>query len=963
MQNLIHKLCLLICLSCANNLVLGQLTLRIHITNISLESYSGQELLYNGSITVMASGGTPPYTYSIANRSVNNNGYFPGLWPATDTVVVTDATGQTKSISGTIGFIFPQPTLGSADIVVPTAPDSANGSFTLIGSGGTPPYTYSIDGGNSFSENNIFTNLTEGSYRILLKDSNNQLAEISTNPTFNNLPGFLNLICYSCPLQYNFYDPDFASWSCTNEGYLELMIGMATSPIKFSLDNINYCSMIKNPFLKNTYFYDSSYIPPGFYHLYLKYDSSGDNSIFSFSISRYCNIQISYIEVDASCQQSDGSLTVSALNGVPPYTYTLDGVNYQVSNVFSGLQSGTYTIGIKDASGVTNYSTAVVFNKCPVLSAKGFADSCSLNKGSIKVSGIKGTKPYFFSINGSGFQTDSIFTGLNAGNYTVVLKDSNGFKDSTTVTLNNYCLQIYATASNTTCGSKNGSITVIGSGGILPYQYAINNSNFQSNNIFSELDTGKFTIAIQDSSMETDTMSIYINNISGPVITTVTLDTASCINTGGGISVEISGGTSPFQYGFNGQNYQNNNQFKVDTSGTYIIRVKDTNGCINTDTVQLPRYPTPVIVLGNDTTLCTGQSLFLNAGDNFITYEWSNGASSTAITVTATGTYMLTATDFHNCTVTDSIRVTYLQTPIFTLGNDTSVCQHQILKLQTSVQGSYLWQDGTTLNHITVNSPGIYWLQLNNGKCFYRDTITISYIPLPVLQLPADTILCNQSALLLNAKQTGKAASYQWQDGSANPEYLITTAGTYSVTVIQNGCSNSDTCVVDYQDTPVQKVTSDTSKCKGYQLSFDVSFPNASYEWQDLTSSSFYTVTNAGLYYCNVSNYCGMVIDTFNVTDIICECLPVIPNAFSPNGDGINDEFRPLINCTPSYYHMLVFDRDGQKVFESFNVSDNWNGTYQNKLLPVGTYYYILKLAGISDPVMRQKSGSITLLR
>jgi gliding motility-associated-like protein len=133
--------------------------------------------------------------------------------------------------------------------------------------------------------------------------------------------------------------------------------------------------------------------------------------------------------------------------------------------------------------------------------------------------------------------------------------------------------------------------------------------------------------------------------------------------------------------------------------------------------------------------------------------------------------------------------------------------------------------------------------------------------------------------------------------------------------------------------------------------------------WKDFSTSSVYTLTNPGFYYCTVSNYCGTIIDTVRVSDAICECTPVVPNIFSPNGDGINDEFRPDMGCTPSSFQLKIFNRAGQVVFESNTLTNYWKGTFQNKPVPLGTYYYTLKVKGLSDPIAREKSGSITLIR
>lgn len=399
------------------------------------------------------------------------------------------------------------------------------------------------------------------------------------------------------------------------------------------------------------------------------------------------------------------------------------------------------------------------------------------------------------------------------------------------------------------------------------------------------------------------------------------------------------------------------------TDTMYKVMAEKTKGCFAFDSIYITVNHSPLINLGNDTTICSADSLILNVGNGFSNHLWNTGITSKSLVINKKGTYFIVAVDSNSCKSKDSINVYVNQTPSFSLGNDTTLCNKQTLILQSNVLGKYLWQDGSTVNHLTVKSPGVFWLQVIDNNCLFRDSISINYIHLPLLQLPDDTILCNNSTILLNATQFGNNANYIWQDASTKPTYLVTTAGTYIVKVIQNGCTNLDTSIIHYQQTPKTNFAADTTKCKNEYIIIDATFPNANYLWQDLNTTPTYTVTSAGQYFCTITNSCGQITDTFKVKDILCECQPIVPNAFSPNGDGFNDEFKPMVSCTPSNYSILIFDRNGQVIFESFDISNNWKGFYNNKPVPIGTYWYVLKIKGVSDPLTKQISGSITLLR
>jgi hypothetical protein len=138
------------------------------------------------------------------------------------------------------------------------------------------------------------------------------------------------------------------------------------------------------------------------------------------------------------------------------------------------------------------------------------------------------------------------------------------------------------------------------------------------------------------------------------------------------------------------------------------------------------------IILGNDTSVCQGQSIPLNAG-SATSFLWSNGSTNSSITVSDSGTYWVQASN-GVCTAIDSITITINEFPLVNLGNDTSICQGQTFNLNGGTANSYLWSSGLTTPSINASAPGIYWLQASNGVCTATDSITISInqIPFPI---------------------------------------------------------------------------------------------------------------------------------------------------------------------------------------------------------------------------------------
>jgi gliding motility-associated-like protein len=947
--------------------LLGTITLNIIVTNVTSEIYNATSpLLYNGSIIVTASGGIAPYTYSIIIGQQNyqlNNGYFPGLNAGAYLVTVTDASGQSVDTTILVKYTYPLPTLSASNIVTPSICSGNDGSFELLGSGGVPPYLYSIDGGNSFTSNGIFAGLKQGLYTVIMKDANGQIAVIGVNPTSINA-GYIDLYCNSCNCGSNV---QYSANDCTNEGYIHVTSFSYNPPVSFSLDGINYRDLLYYPNLNFEFYYDSLGLPPGFYQVYLK-DGTGLVSSTSVPITKYCNIDITYVGIDASCHQSDGSFTVTAVNGTPPYTYTIDGVNFQTSNIFTGLASGTYYVTAKDADGQMNSSLATVYNKCPNVTATETDETCGQKNGTITATGYKGTTPYQFSIDGINFQSSNIFTGLGSGIYNVTIRDANGFKDSTEITVNNNCVQLFLSITNTTCGNSNGSINITASNGTSPYRYSIDGVNFVPNSQFNNLVAGNYTVTARDANGLLKDSTVAIGDAARPQ-TSITTTPASCANKGGSITINATGGTAPLSFSAdNGNSFGTNNIFSNLDSGQYIMVTKDANGCSFSDTTRLTALPTPSFSLGNDTSICMGQSLLISAPDSSsYSYQWQDNSNGQTYLASANGLYSVKVTNGYGCSSSDTIKLALRTLPVFSLGNDTTVCNGHVYYLTPKFNSPsnglvYTWSDGTTGRpSLLVNAPGLYWMQSSDGGCAFRDSITVSYKPSPAVALGNDTTLCDGQTILLDATNNG--SSYLWQDGSTQATYLVDRAGAYSVKVDEDGCDTTGSITVAYISKPIINLGTDTTVCVTQQLVLDASYPNSTYEWQDGSTSPRYTVTTAGTYSVSVTDQCGATLDSIRVVYENCACKFYIPNGFTPNCDGLNDLFQPKYQCLFSNYVLRVFNRWGQLVFTSNNPNTGWDGNLAGQQQPPGTYVWELAYRDSLTGKDMRKSGTVVLVR
>jgi gliding motility-associated-like protein len=323
--------------------------------------------------------------------------------------------------------------------------------------------------------------------------------------------------------------------------------------------------------------------------------------------------------------------------------------------------------------------------------------------------------------------------------------------------------------------------------------------------------------------------------------------------------------------------------------------------------------------------------------------------------------YWLKATDPIGCKRTDSINISFKTLPQFSLGNDTSLCQTN-LQLNATVAGasSYQWNTGVNTASISVNQSGIYWADVTKDNCVYRDSIGIVLKPYPIVSLGNDTTLCEGNNLLLDAQNIGSA--YLWQDNSTTKNYLVSKPGKYFVTVTKDGCSSKDTAVINYDLKPVFNLGADFSICSGQTITLNPKIQNSqpvSYVWQDGSTGQSYNVSSPGIYSLTLTNNCGSKVDS--VIALQGACKLYVPTAFTPNGDGLNDVFKASYGENITNFKMQIYNRWGQKIFESDDIKKGWDGKYQQEVL-TGVYIWIIKYDTI-DLKNQLMKGTVVLIK
>ncbi|MEO1652826.1 MAG: gliding motility-associated C-terminal domain-containing protein, partial [Bacteroidota bacterium] len=384
------------------------------------------------------------------------------------------------------------------------------------------------------------------------------------------------------------------------------------------------------------------------------------------------------------------------------------------------------------------------------------------------------------------------------------------------------------------------------------------------------------------------------------------------------------------------------------TAATYLVtrpevvtvEVRNANGCVVKESILIDyRAPLAPVNLGNDTTLCAQTSLVLNASSLHpeARYRWQDGSTDSIFVVTSPGLYLVEV--FNTCeSYGDEIQVDYYDLPVVDLGEDILACPGEQITLDArNPSSTYLWSDGSTNATFMATSSQTVWVEvMHTNGCTARDTIEVIFKPNPEIDFGPDVEICDGDQLVLNALQP--FSTYLWQDGSTEPSFTVTQAGTYSV-VVDNGCTQArGEITVGVIPLPFVNLGIDTLICFNQTLLLEVpAQENVTYEWQDGSKESSFLVTETGEYWVEVNRQGCIVRDEINILYIECFENLEIPNIITPNGDGKNEYFV-IDNLDLRLWTLSIHDRHGSMVFESDNYQNNWDA----RDLPSDVYFYRL---------------------
>jgi gliding motility-associated-like protein len=410
--------------------------------------------------------------------------------------------------------------------------------------------------------------------------------------------------------------------------------------------------------------------------------------------------------------------------------------------------------------------------------------------------------------------------------------------------------------------------------------------------------------------------------------------------------------------------------FIADKPGIYYVRAESFCGNYLSDTIHITA---PEIVTIHEVSKCNSDTIALHSIPDLVNYIWfpdenlmqASDSVAFAFPDTAT-TYSVSAYTKDGCAVNDTIRVTVNHSPKINLGNDTSFCKGDSVLLDAGPGFNlYQWSNGISSQKIIVSQPGFYSVAAtDNNVCISNDTIQIlPFLPDPDISIHNQTTLCKGQNDTLYAGNN--SLSYLWQDGSSENYFHVTQPGIYWVQAVNfSNCKAMDTVTITkLYDVPADFIFSDTAVCNGDELLLRPTKNFLQYLWSNGSATSSIIVKNPGAYSLQVTDQFGCRgIASVTVKEKDCSDKIFFPSAFSPNHDGKNDLFKPIVSGALENYEFTVYNRWGQIVFKTKNKSEGWDGTIQGQQQDSGVFVWMCRYK-FNNQQSGIKSGTVMLIR
>ena len=679
---------------------------------------------------------------------------------------------------------------------------------------------------------------------------------------------------------------------------------------------------------------------------------------------------------DVSCNGfSDGQVLATATGGLPGYTYTWS--NGQTTAAATGLSAGIYYLTVSDDFNCV-LTDSVAIAESPPLSVAVSNDTTVCAGAPVSLSAVPngGNGGYTYAWNnGLGDGSSQLVSPTATTAYAVTLTDERGctVEDSITV----FVQELPEPSINgdlSFCLDSAATLTV---GSFANYLW----STGAATSGISVSEAGPYSVTVTDGNgcVGSDTVSVAVNANPEAAITG---SLSFC--PGGSTLLEGPAGLAAYLW----SDSTTQPSLEVSTPGTYGLTVTDENGCAGSAEAAVEESANLQPTITGELSVCAGDSTALSAGP-FAAYEWSTGASTSAITVSEAGAYSVTVTDENGCAGSDTVSVAVNANPEAAITGSLSFCPGGSTLLEGPAGlAAYLWSDSTTQPSLEVSTPGTYGLTVTDENgCAGSAEAAVEESANLQPTITGELSVCAGDSTALSA---GPFATYEWSTGASTPAITVSEAGLYSVTVMDgDGCVGEATVTVSAVEPPLARddqfvMGSEDARTAVYDL---ISNDEIRAGWALSIISgpglgSIESVTDGLLTYraealeagesvivyelCSVDcpDLCTQATVSITVASVVVE--EELPNGITPNGDGLNDTFvfDLLLNQPAGAFpdnRLVVFNRWGDIVYERRDYDNSWDGRNRDgSRLPDGTYYYVLYLDISSGLILK---GDITLLR
>lgn len=743
-------------------------------------------------------------------------------------------------------------------------------------------------------------------------------------------------------------------------------------------------------------------------------DGSGCVITNNFSINQGSapgNTQVNVIPV--SCfGGNNGAATANHNGGQQPYSYQWS--TGDTTQTITGLSAGNYSVTVTTGNGCIILSSVIIPQPAAPLSLTSSQQDVSCfngNNGNAAVNVSGGSGPYYYTWNTNPQQNNSTAVNLTAGSFTATIIDSEGCTIAAAFDITEPApLSIINTdLINVTCfGLSNGSAGVAVTGGVGPYSYSWSNNPGNNNSFISNVTAGNYIVNVTDNNNCPAQLTIAINQPQQLLVTVPTATPVSCYGLNNGAAQSAAtGGTVPHSYSWNTFPVQTTPMASSLSGGTYTVSVTDVNNCA-ASAQAIINEPAPLtITTSGGTTICPGQftpiSVNASGGNGGYNYNWSNGLNNNpnqSVSPGANTTYTVNVTDMNGCTTplqSITVVVNDINLVNFAVSATPQLCAGETGMVSATLTGgtgtyTVTWNNGLPNGYgpyaVTPSGPVNYTATLTDvcGNTRTESDFT-DVFQLPQISLtPVSATDCGQANVtFVNSTNNPAGTQYDWDfgDGSAstlaNPSHDYTLSGNYPVTLTATspeGCVNTGNTICQIVVYPQTVARFDATPGKTSIFNPQVKFTDQSvnatiYDW-NLGDGTLSTLQSPVHRYEAIGTYTVILItnNSYNCPDTATDIIVIlpeftffVPNAFTPDGDGINDTFFGKGEYIENF-EMFIFDRWGENIFTSTSMSSVWDGTYRGSEQPKpDVYVYKIKVKDSIKGDYHFYEGHVTLVK